>query len=110
MPIGNRTSGGEAQYLVRKKKRNFLQEVKEASGCMDCGEEDVVVLEFDHVNPEEKNIKLRASGTNSNSKGRSWLMLSWPELRVEVEKCEVVCANCHRRRTAKAQGWIGKEG
>lgn len=102
------TKGGEAQKLVRAKKRDFIREVKQASGCMDCGETDWVVLEFDHRDPTEKNPFLRASGTNANSKGRTWLMMSWPDLRTEIEKCDVVCANCHRRRTAREQGWIGR--
>lgn len=59
--------------------------------CIDCGEKDPVVLEFDHINNDKlDNIcALATSGV--------------PIERIinEIQKCEVVCSNCHRRRTAK---------
>src|ERR1700687_3706884 len=61
--------------------------------CVDCGENDIVVLEFDHV-----GAKLMDVTTYANS-GRSWARV----LR-EIQSCEVRCANCHRRRTAR--GWV----
>src|SRR5205085_1641134 len=62
--------------------------------CVDCGETDAVVLEFDHVSGEKRyNIAdLIRSGR------------SWEYIRNEIEKCEVRCANCHRRVTAKRNG------
>ena len=57
-------------------------------GCMDCPETDPIVLEFHHRNPDEKLFTIgRATGTESV-----------PKLLAEIEKCDVVCANCHRRR------------
>src|SRR5687767_939420 len=55
--------------------------------CIDCGETDPVVLEFDHLGEKRFNI----------SKGLQ--NRSWESVLAEIEKCEVVCANCHRRRT-----------
>jgi hypothetical protein len=60
-----------------------------------CGESDPVVLEFDHVRGEKSfNI----------SDAARW---GWSMERVfeEVAKCDVLCANCHRRKTAKQLGW-----
>jgi hypothetical protein len=54
--------------------------------CVDCGEDDPLVLEFDHRSEK----LLRASETAA---GRPVLD--------EIAKCDVVCANCHRRRTAR---------
>lgn len=62
--------------------------------CVDCGESDPVVLEFDHVSGEKRyNVgDLIRSGR------------SWEYVRAEIEKCEVRCANCHRRVTATRNG------
>ena len=63
-------------------------------GCKDCGERDPVVLEFDHLRDKTDSVsKLFQSG---------W---SWERLMTEIAKCEVVCRNCHTRRTAKRNGW-----
>lgn len=59
-----------------------------ARGCVDCGEKDFDVLEFDHVRGEK-------SGTVAQ------FMRSGPSrLYAEIDKCEVRCANCHRKVTA----------
>ena len=56
--------------------------------CVDCGERDIVVLEFDHVADKRGNVSTLASG------GRVWKLV-----QAEIDKCEVRCANCHRRVT-----------
>jgi hypothetical protein len=62
--------------------------------CADCGEADPVVLEFDHVDGKEREVS-------------ALLALAVPLTRLEAEiaRCEVVCVNCHRRRTATRAGW-----
>ena len=57
--------------------------------CVDCGEADVVVLEFDHV----KGIK------KGNISAMMQQGFSWEAVLEEINKCEVRCANCHRRAT-----------
>jgi hypothetical protein len=64
--------------------------------CIDCGESDPVVLEFDH---RDKSGKVREI---------QWLVHTttrWDKVLLEIEKCDVRCANCHRRRTAEQFGW-----
>lgn len=62
--------------------------------CVDCGERDPVVLELDHVRGDKRdNI------ANLIRSGRSW-----EPIRAEIAKCEVRCANCHRRATARRNG------
>jgi hypothetical protein len=63
--------------------------------CVDCGELDPVVLEFDHRDPSLKVVEI------------SNMMRVRDELQVmtEIAKCDVRCANCHRRRTAKQNHW-----
>jgi hypothetical protein len=56
--------------------------------CCDCGEPDPVVLDLDHR--RDKKFDIAASLTYRK----------WEVILAEIEKCDVVCANCHRRRTA----------
>ena len=60
--------------------------------CVDCGERDPVVLEFDHLRDKRLAISSQLHGRN------------WQTILDEIEKCEVLCANCHRRRTARRRG------
>jgi hypothetical protein len=57
---------------------------------VDCGEDDILVLEFDHCRGEKEDDVARL------------VMTGAPPDRIqrEIDRCEVVCANCHRRRTA----------
>lgn len=68
--------------------------VKVERGCRDCGERDPVVLDLHHVRGE-KHPKLR------DHKNRQLTRLSLEELAVEIEKCDVLYANCHRREEAR---------
>ena len=61
---------------------------------MDCGETDPVVLEFDHV------------GKKAFSIGHALKSYKWQRILDEIEQCEVVCANCHRKRTAQRGGHL----
>lgn len=68
------------------RNRNFVREYLEKNPCVDCGNDNLVVLDFDHVRGEKV-----ANISKMVSTGRSLSSL----LR-EIEKCEVRCANCHR--------------
>jgi hypothetical protein len=59
----------------------------ELSACVDCGEEDIVVLDFDHVGPKRGNVvELARSG------------VGLARLQAELDSCVIRCANCHRLR------------
>lgn len=63
--------------------------------CVDCGESDPVVLEFDHVRGvKDTNVANLISGA-----GRMQRLMD------EIAKCDVRCANCHRRKTHRLNEW-----
>jgi hypothetical protein len=62
--------------------------------CVDCGEADTVCLEFDHVRGEKIKSIAALIGT-----------YEWAFIEKEIAKCEVRCANCHRRKTARQRGY-----
>jgi len=70
--------------------RDEVRAYKESKPCMDCGVSyPYFVMDFDHRDPTEKEYNLAAI-IRSGSYKRIWS---------EIEKCDVVCANCHRLRT-----------
>jgi hypothetical protein len=88
-----------AQAVRRKKelalqRAGYLIALFRARPCVDCGEDDALVLEFDHLGDKKFNI---TKGITAHS---------WQAVLDEIAKCDVVCANCHRRRTASRAGSI----
>ena len=59
--------------------------------CVDCGETDVRCLEFDH---RDRTTKIAAVSALIARQ------FSWDKIMAEIDKCDVRCANCHRKRTA----------
>ena len=80
----------------------IIDEAK-AGGCVDCGlimPEHLEVFDFDHTSGDKiKNVS-------------AWLTTGTEEdLRAEIARCEVVCANCHRIRSAsRPHGSRGRDG
>jgi len=64
---------------------------------MDCGESNPLVLDFDHKDPNKKSFTIGSVAR------KGW---SLEVLYKEIDKCDVVCANCHRIRTARQHGWF----
>ena len=78
-----------------KRAQAYVYAILHEASCADCGEEDMVVFEFDHVRGDkvESVARMISQGAGVG------------KIQREIEKCEVVCANCHRRRTARRGGW-----
>ena len=80
---------------ARSRKRNlkqrdlnkkYVQKIKTESGCVDCGETNHIVLDFDHI-------------TNDKYKNVSDMVFEYysiDAIQKEIDKCEVRCSNCHR--------------
>lgn len=61
-----------------------------------CGEDDPVLLEFDHSDPKEKTASIADLQRTSYGLKR---------IKEEISKCIVLCVACHRRKTALQFGW-----
>jgi len=84
------------QLPLRHYKESMLAAYLLEHPCVDCGERDLRVLDLDHRDPMLKRLgigQMLAGG---------W---SWRAVLLEMEKCDVRCANCHRKRTAEQQSW-----
>lgn len=70
------------------KRKRYLQfaDWKREQGCTFCDENEPVCLDLHHLNPDEKDFEI---GTASG--------YSWNRIFEEVEKCIVVCKNCHAK-------------
>lgn len=104
--VKNHYNNNQGYYLKKAKKRNsklrlelvnYLKQYFSKNPCKDCGESDITVLEFDHTG---KIPKFKAVS--------SVIRHGYPleKIKEEISKCEVRCANCHRRKTAKQFNWF----
>jgi hypothetical protein len=84
----------QSKKKVRLEQTTRLLDYFKEHPCTDCGQTDPVVLEFDHL--RDKSFVI----------GTALTRYGWDKIVAEIEKCEVVCANCHRRRTACRRGAI----
>lgn len=88
------------QIRVRSEVRRRILEHLQNHPCVDCGETDPIVLQFDHVR-----------GTKRLEVSRLIHMgFSWDVVAAEIAKCDVRCANCHVRKTARDRGWFAYLG
>lgn len=72
----------------RAKRRELLSRIKLERGCARCGyNEHPAALDFNHLDPTEKAFRISSDVT------------SLEKTLLEIEKCEVLCANCHRIHT-----------
>jgi deoxycytidylate deaminase len=76
---------------LRKSAQQKTIEYLKLHPCVDCGEKDIVVLQFDHVRGKKKYEISTMISTG----------YSWTDILKEIEKCDVRCANDHIRRTSK---------
>lgn len=72
----------------RNRLRSWVSERKRARGCPRCGCSHPAYLDFHHRESDEKEMAVGEMVTYGYGK---------ESLREEIEKCDVLCANCHRR-------------
>ena len=81
----------DRQSQYRQEVKVFISNYLMNHPCIDCGESDVTCLDFDHV----RGIKFEEIADLSH-RG-----VSLDRIKKEIDKCEVRCANCHRKVTHK---------
>ncbi len=81
---------------ARAEAQQYIWDYLTTHPCIDCGESNPVVLEFDHVTG-----KKRMAVANMARQG-----YSISAIEAEIAKCVVRCANCHRIKTHKDRGWF----
>jgi len=91
-----RKSNIECNKTRRQRNHQFIWDYLSQNPCVKCGENDPVVLEFDHRDPKQKHKDLSTLTRAS---------YSIEAISNEIAKCDVLCANCHRRKTAIQFGW-----
>ena len=88
----NKHKHNERRYALTKKTRmehrDKIMRAKDNKPCADCGVRyPFYVMEFDHLDEKIANI--------SDMPGR----FGWNKIQKEIDKCDLVCSNCHRKRT-----------
>lgn len=79
----------EAQRLKRARMRAWYHRQKERP-CADCGQQfPYYVMDFDHRDGSAKVANVNRLVQDA----------AWEKVRREIEKCDLVCSNCHRIRT-----------
>lgn len=73
---------------VTKRRRKLKKMAVEYKGgeCSICGYSKCInALQFHHLNPSQKSFSISATGHTR----------SWDKIKIELDKCILVCANCH---------------
>jgi endogenous inhibitor of DNA gyrase (YacG/DUF329 family) len=80
----------EKKIIARNK--NFLLGYLEKKSCVKCGTKDIRLLDFDHIDPSTKLFNISES---------IYQCFPIEKIRLELTKCQTLCANCHRLKTYK---------
>jgi hypothetical protein len=84
----------ERKKIVREMARELVYLYLSTHPCISCGEKDPRVLEFHHREGKDRAVSQLV-----------WAGYSIPTIQTEIAKCDVLCANCHRRLTMDQRGW-----
>jgi hypothetical protein len=87
-------AAGQRRKAMVEERTQYLVAFLREHPCADCGENDPVVPRVRP--PTDKKFAISKGLQDRN----------WQDMLDEIAKCDVVCANCHRRRTAKRGGFI----
>lgn len=81
--------GDKARARNRERYQLFserITQIKAQKGCYYCIETEPVCLEFHHLDPSQKDFVLSGGATRS-----------WNKIVAEIDKCIVLCSNCHKK-------------
>jgi len=77
----------EKKKLYIQQRREWFNEFKKTLKCIKCGENHIACLDFHHRDPKQKEFSIAGAVSHSNKE----------KVIKELEKCDVLCANCHRK-------------
>ena len=80
-------------YRKNLKEKQFIFNYLSKKSCVVCQTTDVMVLEFDHIQPSKKSFEISRALVTSGT--------TIAQLKKEIAKCQVLCSNCHKRKTLK---------
>ena len=88
--LANKEKVKETAHINNKKailrNRLFIKDYLKDKCCVDCGNTNPIVLEFDHIiGVKRKNVSEMITQA-----------YSLKTIKEEISKCEIRCANCHR--------------
>jgi hypothetical protein len=83
----NSISLKEKKRLYIQQRREWFNEFKKTLKCIKCGENHIACLDFHHRDPKQKEFSIAGAVSHSNKE----------KVIKELEKCDVLCANCHRK-------------
>ena len=86
----------ESNVAKRLEAKQHVWKYISGLACVDCGEDDPIVLQFDHQDHLLKTANVADLVAQGYSTSR---------IQAEIALCDVRCANCHIRRTAEQFGW-----
>lgn len=72
-----------------QEKREWFKDYKSDKECEECGEDHPACIDFHHENPEDKDKNVSRLVHDNHKISR---------IKEEIEKCKVLCANCHRKQ------------
>lgn len=78
--------------ILKEKNQKLLWDFFLKNPCVKCGETNPVVLELDHLRDKKYCVS------------RIIYSHTWESVQKEMEKCQVLCSNCHRKKTVKDLG------
>lgn len=81
----------------RQSIRDKIWEYRNTHPCVDCDFADPRTLQFDHLPGCDKEFDISQAAQRG---------FAWNKIQTEIDKCEVVCANCHAIRTHDRGGWV----
>lgn len=87
-------------YASRKRRKSIIVRKLHAylkeNPCTNCGFDKVAALDFDHLDEQEKEMNISLMIADG---------YSWENILKEIKKCQVLCSNCHRIKTARDYKW-----
>ncbi len=91
-----RTRARIRKAAIKKLRQEQLYNYMKNKSCENCGFSDIRALDFDHIDATAKRFGIARAIASC---------YAWEEVLLEIQKCRILCSNCHRIRTAEQYNW-----